>query len=154
VTIKQINKKEKHLALLSAIAATIKRDFVIKRGHQVEGISNLPLVIDDKFQSLKKTNQVLEVLEKIGLSKELNRIKENLSIRAGKGKRRGRKYRQPRGPLIVVKDDFGIYEAARNIAGIEVVKIENLDCSLLAPGTHCGRLTIWTQSAFNELNKK
>lgn len=154
VTIKQINKKEKHLALLSAIAATIKRDFVLKRGHQIEGISNLPLVIDDKFQSLKKTNQVLEVLEKIGLSKELSRIKDNLTIRAGKGKRRGRKYRQPRGPLIVVKDDFGIYEAARNIAGIDIVHIENLDCSQLAPGTHCGRLTIWTQSAFNELNKK
>ena len=73
--------------------------------------------------------------------------------KTSKGKRRGRKYKKRKGPLIVIKDNFGIYKAARNIPGIDVIKFENLNCNLLAPGTHCGRLTIWTQSAFNQLKK-
>lgn len=153
VLIKRINKKEKHLALLSAISATQKRDLVVKRGHLVSDISSLPIVIDDKFQSLKKTSQVLDILEKIGLKKELDRVKAGKKIRAGKGKARGRKYKLPRGPLIVIKDNLGIYNAARNIPGIEVININNLNCNSLAPGTHSGRLTIWSQSAFNELKK-
>ena len=153
ITIKRINKKEKHSALLSAISATEKHEFVLKRGHKIDKKTVLPIVIDDKLQTIKKTAQIIDVLNKIGLSEELKRIKNNVTIRAGKGKRRGRKYKKRKGPLIVIKDNFGIYKAARNIPGIEIIKFENLNCNLLAPGTHCGRLTIWTQSAFNQLKK-
>jgi len=131
----------------------MSRDLVLKRGHQVDSILDLPIVIDDKFQSLKKTSQVLKTLESIGLLNELERVRLGKNVRAGKGKKRGRKYKQPRGPLIVIKDNFGIYNAARNIAGVDIINIDNINCSLLAPGTHSGRLTIWTQSAFNTLNK-
>lgn len=151
VLIKKINKKEKHLALLSAISATSKKDLVQKRGHAVSELDDLPIVIDDKFQTLKKTAQVIEIIEKIGLEQEISRVKGNVKIRAGKGKRRGRKYKKRKGPLIVIKEDFGIVKAARNIPGVEIVGVNNLSCSLLAPGTQCGRLTIWTQSAFNSL---
>jgi len=154
VITKKINKKERRLALLSAISATRKRDIVLLRGHVIEENQSLPLVIDDKIQSLKKTSQVIETLEKIGLTKELDRIRLGRTVRTSKEKRRGRKYRQPKGPLIVVKDDFGICAAVRNIAGVDIVNIESLNCSLLAPGTHGGRLTIWAQSAFNMLIKK
>jgi large subunit ribosomal protein L4e len=136
VLIKCINKKEKHIALLSAISATHRRDLVEKRGHLVEEIASLPIVIDDKFQSIKKTAQVFDIFEKIGLKKELDRVKIGRTIRAGKGKRRGRKYKQRKGPLIV-----------------DVINVSNINCSALAPGTRSGRLTIWTQSAFNELKK-
>ncbi len=153
VTIKRINRKERKLALLSAISATEKRALVQKRGHIIEKLSSLPIVIDDKLQTLKKTSQVIDVFDKVGLNEELARVKDNVTIRAGKGKRRGRKYKKRRGPLVVIKDNFGIYKAARNIPGVEIVKIENLNCNLLAPGTHCGRLVIWTQSAFKTLNK-
>ncbi|MHA1718767.1 MAG: 50S ribosomal protein L4 [Promethearchaeota archaeon] len=150
---KKINRKEKHLALLSAISATEKPDLVLKRGHKIDKKTSLPIVIDDKIQTIKKTTQIVEILHKIGLTEELERVKNNVSIRAGKGKRRGRKYKKRKGPLIVIKDNFGIYKAARNIPGVEIIKFENLNCNLLAPGTHCGRLTIWTQSAFNQLKK-
>jgi large subunit ribosomal protein L4e len=151
VLVKKINKKEKHLALLSAISATGIKNLVQKRGHLVSEIDVLPIVIDDKFQTLKKTAEVIEIIGKMGLEKEITRVKDTIKIRAGKGKRRGRKYKKRKGPLIVIKDDFGIVKAARNIPGIEVVCVANLSCSLLAPGTQCGRLTIWTQSAFNSL---
>ncbi len=153
VITKKINKKEKHLALLSAISATEKPDLVLKRGHKIDKKTSLPIVIDDKIQTIKKTTQIVEILHKIGLTEELERVKNNVSIRAGKGKRRGRKYKKRKGPLIVIKDNFGIYKAARNIPGVEIIKFENLNCNLLAPGTHSGRLTIWTQSAFNQLKK-
>lgn len=153
ILIKKINRKEKHLALLSAISATEKQEFVMKRGHIIEEKTILPIILDDKLQTIKKTSQVVEILNKIGLSKELSRVKEGVSIRAGKGKRRGRKYKKRKGPLIVIKDNYGIYKAARNLPGVEVIKIENINCNILAPGTHCGRLTIWTQSAFNLLKK-
>lgn len=153
VTVKRINRKERQLALLSAISATEKRGLVQKRGHAIEKLSSLPIVIDDKLQTLKKTSQVIDVFEKVGLNDELARVKNSITIRAGKGKRRGRKYKKRRGPLVVIKENFGIYKAARNIPGVEVVKIDNLNCNLLAPGTHSGRLVIWTQSAFKSLNK-
>ncbi len=153
VLIKKINKKEKRLALLSAISATGQKKLVGERGHNVSSIDQLPIVIDDKFQTLKKTAQVIEIFEKLGLENEISRVKDTVKVRAGKGKRRGRKYKKRKGPLIVVKDNFGIVKAARNIPGIDIVNVDNLSCFLLAPGTQCGRLTIWTQSAFNSLQK-
>ena len=151
ITTKKVNVKERKLALLSAISATEKREFVSKRGHRVKDIPNLPIVVDDKIQTIKKTAQIYDILESIGLKNELDRVKESVTIRAGKGKRRGRKYKKRRGPLLIIKDNFGIYKAARNIPGVEIVNVENLSCNILAPGTHCGRLTIWTQSAFKTL---
>ena len=74
-------------------------------------------------------------------------------IRPGRGKTRGRKYKTKKGILIVIKDDFGIVKASRNIPGTDIVKVENLSIENLAPGGNLGRLILWTQSAFKELNK-
>jgi large subunit ribosomal protein L4e len=86
------------------------------------------------------------------MKKELLKTKKAKKIRAGKGKRRGRKYKFAKGPLLVIKEDYGIVKAMKNIPGFEVAKIENLSIELLAPGAMPGRFVIWTQSAFNELN--
>ncbi|MCF2138968.1 MAG: 50S ribosomal protein L4 [Candidatus Lokiarchaeota archaeon] len=153
VIAKRINKKEKILSLLSAISATGRIDLIKNRGHKINDEMEFPLVVDDKLQTLKKTTQVIEVFDNLGLIPEIDRVKEGRQIRAGKGKRRGRKYRKKVGPLIVIKDDFGIFKAARNIPGVDVVNIKNLSCKNLAPGTHPGRLVIWTQSAFQNLKK-
>ncbi len=55
---------------------------------------------------------------------------------------------------MIIKDDFGIVKSSRNISGIEIIDVENLSIDHLAPGGMAGRLTIWTQSACNELNNK
>ena len=65
--------------------------------------------------------------------------------------RRGRKYKKVKGPLLVVGEDNGIKLGARNHAGVDVVTVENLNAELLAPGTHPGRLTIFTKSAVEKL---
>ncbi len=79
------------------------------------------------------------------------RAKAGKNIRAGRGKTRGRKYKTPRGPLLVVGEDKGISLAARNHPGVEVVVVDNLNAELLAPGTHPGRLTLYTRSAVEKL---
>ncbi|NIA12323.1 MAG: 50S ribosomal protein L4, partial [Nitrospiraceae bacterium] len=37
--------------------------------------------------------------------------------------------------------------------GVDVVMCDRLNAELLAPGTHAGRLTIWTESAIAELGR-
>jgi large subunit ribosomal protein L4e len=61
--------------------------------------------------------------------------------------------KQAVGPLIVVAENKGIMEASRNIPGVEIVTVSDLNVELLAPGTHPGRLTIWTNGAIGKLNE-
>jgi len=150
VWIQKINKKEKKKAIRSAIAATAKKDLVLKRGHKVEEIKELPIVVEDKIQEISKTKDLENFLKKIGLEKELERIKKK-KIRAGKGKARGRRYRRKLGPLIVITQDKGISKAAKNLPGINVCRVENLSAEALAPGGMAGRLVIFTKSAIKKL---
>jgi large subunit ribosomal protein L4e len=151
---KNINKKTYKLSLLSAISASGDIKLIKERGHTVENIPEVPLVVDDKIQTIRKTEQIYKILCDLGLKEELFKIKKSKKIRSGKGKRRGRKYKRVKGVLFVIKDDFGILKASRNILGLEIARIGDLSIEHLAPGGEPGRLIIWTQSAFNELTTK
>jgi large subunit ribosomal protein L4e len=151
--VKRIPKKEKHLATLSAIAATASKEVVASRGHSVEDVSGFPLIVADDLEGLRKLKEVEEALVHLGVFSDIFRARESRAIRAGKGKSRGRKVKQAVGPLLVVAKNNGIMEAARNIPGIDVVTVRNVSVEMLAPGAHPGRLTIWTNSAIEELNK-
>ena len=148
---KKINKKVNKLSLISAISASGDLDWVKNRGHLIDKVPEIPLVIDDKIQTVKKTKLMYSILSELGLEDELVKVKEGKKIRAGKGKRRGRKYKNKKSILIVIKDDFGIVKASRNIPGVDVIKFENLSIANLAPGGLSGRLILWAQSAFNDL---
>ena len=149
----KINKKEKRKAIESAIAATALKEFVERRGHKIGELKQLPIVVDDKIQEIKKSKELVEFLKKIGLNEEIKRIKKK-KIRAGKGKARGRKYKKKIGPLIVITQDKGIVKAAKNLPGCNVCRVKNLSVELLAPGAMPGRLTIFTKSALEKLMKK
>lgn len=146
----KINIRERRKAIRSAIAATAVSEYVKKRGHKV---SDAPYIIDNKIESLNKTKDVLNALEKLGLKAELDRCSEK-KVRAGKGKARNRKYRTKTGPLIVVSKKCDIQKSARNILGVDIVTVESLNAELLAPGTQPGRLTLWTQGALERLDKE
>jgi large subunit ribosomal protein L4e len=148
----KINLKERKKAIRSAIAATGIREIVKQRGHRLPKIE-LPIVLEDKFEDLERTKDVVEVLKKIGLEEELRRAKEK-KIRPGRGKLRGRKYRRKVGPLVIVSRRCNLMKAARNIAGIDVVQVKDLNAELLAPGAHPGRLTLWTKAAIEKLKKE
>ena len=146
----KINKKEKLLAKNSAIAATADKEIVIKRGHKFNENVTLPIIVDDKFEKLKKTKDVINALDKIGIYDDILRAANGKHIRAGKGKSRGRKYKTPKSLLIVtIKED--IQKSSRNLSGVEVVKPNNINIKHLAPGGDAGRLTIITKSALKKM---
>lgn len=148
----KINKKEWKKALYSAIAATSDRGLVIKRGHKIDGLKAVPLVIDDKIQEIKKTKELLEILKALGLGKELERAAKTKQ-RAGRGKSRGRRTIRRKGPLIIISEDKGVSMAGRNIPGLDIVSLKRLKARDLAPGACPGRLCIWALSAVEALMK-
>ncbi len=151
IIVKNIPKKEARLALTSAIAATAEKEVVVKRGHKVDAVVGLPLVVDNALEGLSKAKEVEDAFLKLGMSEELSRVRESRSVRAGKGKHRGRKMKQAIGPLIVVVDGKRLLNAASNLPGVEVTTVSNLNTEMLAPGTHPGRLTVWTNGAIEKL---
>jgi large subunit ribosomal protein L4e len=123
------------------------------RGHSIEDVLQIPLIVTDDYEKLSKTKEVEEALIRLGVLSDLYRVKESRKVRAGKGKRRGRKMKQAVGPLIVVAEKGRLTEAAKNILGVDVVAVDSLNAEILAPGAHPGRLTIWTNSAVQKLDK-
>jgi large subunit ribosomal protein L4e len=105
------------------------------------------------LESVKRAKDVVAFLKALGLGEELERASET-GIRAGKGKRRGRRYKRRKGPLLVVARDEGISKAASNVPGIDVVLAKDLSVLHLAPGGHPGRLTVFTLSALKELERR
>lgn len=148
---KKINEKENSKAIRSAIAATLVKDIVAKRGHFVP--DNYPFVLDDSFELIQKTKEAVEIFNKLGLGEELSRAQEK-KVRAGKGKSRGRKYKKKKGPLIVVSKPGKLSDAVINIPGIDIVEVKSLNAELLAPGAKAGRLTLWTKGAVDILEKE
>jgi large subunit ribosomal protein L4e len=148
----KINKKERRLAIRSGIAATAVRELVANRGHSVETVSQFPLVVGDNVQSISKTNDVKMLFEKLGVWSDVERA-DRKKIRSGRGKTRGRKKKIGKSPLVVIQEDMGISKAARNLPGVDIVHVQNLNAELLAPGAHPGRLVIWTESAFASLDE-
>ncbi|MFC6613791.1 50S ribosomal protein L4 [Halopenitus salinus] len=142
---KKLNDKERRLAVRSAIAATTDAEIVAERGHAFDEDVELPLVVSDEFEDLQKTQEALAFLETVGLDADIERAEDGRSIRAGRGKTRGRKYRQPKSVLVVTSEEPS--RAARNLAGVDVATADQLDAEDLAPGAHPGRLTVWTESA-------
>jgi len=150
---KNINNKERRLAIRSAIAATADKKLVASRGHVVEGVPSLPLVVSDDVQEMRTTKEAKEFLAKLGLLPDVLRVKKSLKIRAGKGAMRGRRKRHGVGPLFVINEDKGIEKAVNNFLGVDLIKVRDLNAELLAPGTSPGRLTVWAVSAFKKLEE-
>ncbi|ADB87292.1 50S ribosomal protein L4 [Saccharolobus islandicus] len=153
--VEEVNDKEKQLAVISALSATADKVFVKARGHVFKDSVSFPIVVTDDIVRLKTASEVEEFLEKIGVYDDVKRVKERIRIRAGKGKMRGRKYKESIGPLIIVHDSNSpIVKAARNIAGVDVVNAKDVSVIHLAPGAHSGRLTIYTETSIKILDER
>jgi len=137
VIYKKINKKERLAATMSALASTADFDLITLRGHRIDSSMSLPIIVEDKFETLSKTKEITQVLLKLKLEDELRRVKE-----------RGN------GPLIVTSSKNSLYKAANNIAGIQAVSASDLSVVHLAPGGVPGRLTIYTNSSLGVLSKR
>ncbi|MEA3190670.1 MAG: large subunit ribosomal protein L4e [Thermoplasmata archaeon] len=147
----RIPRQERQLAIASAIAATANGEAVRARGHKVDAKLAFPVIVSDDAFTAAKTAEVADFLAKIGLGADLERAKTGVHVRAGMGKLRGRRYRTPKSVLIVTAD--GKADAARNLAGVDVVSAKDLSAEHLAPGGDAGRLTVYTQGALAALKE-
>jgi large subunit ribosomal protein L4e len=145
----KVNRKERLMAIRSAIASTANTDLVKGRGHKFD--AQLPLVAEDALENIEKTKEVITFLQAAGIYTDVLRAKDGRNIRAGRGKLRGRRYKNRKSILIVASGDSAVFKSARNLAGVDVVAVTSLNAETLAPGTHAGRLTVWTESAIADL---
>ncbi|CCE86232.1 Piso0_005890 [Millerozyma farinosa CBS 7064] len=148
----KVNHNEKRYATASAVAASAVTSLVLARGHRVEEVKELPLVVSNELESVSKTKDAIASLKAVGAHKDIIKVIKSKKLRAGKGKLRGRRFTQRRGPLVVYAQDNGIVKALRNIPGVETANVKHLGLLQLAPGAHLGRFVIWTQSAFESLD--
>lgn len=152
INTKKINKKELQYAMVSALSATANKDYVLSKYGSLneinaKEISTLPFVIESKITSLK-IKEILSGFKKI-LGDELFKLAlKKKKVRAGKGKLRGRKYKKNAGVLLVVGEKEKL-----KTKSFDVKNAKNLGIKDLAKGGP-GRLTIYTENAINELQKK
>lgn len=146
----KINDRERRLAIASAIAATVDHSLVLARGHKAD--MELPVIVEDDIQKIKRTKDLMKVLVALKLGADINKAAD-CKIRAGRGKMRGRKYKKKKSLLVVVGADEGVGKAARSISGVDICTVGRLNAELLAPGSHAGRLTLWSKAAIEQLTK-
>jgi len=149
---RKINVNQRRYAICSAIAASGIPALVMSKGHKIEEIPEVPLVVTDKIQEYTKTKQAVQFLRKLKAWSDIQKVYNSKRFRAGKGKMRNRRRIQRLGPVVVYRKDQGITRAFRNIPGIETINVEKLNLLRLAPGGHVGRFVIWTESAFRRLD--
>lgn len=148
---RKVNLTQRRHAVASAIAASAIPSLVLSRGHRVNQVPEIPLVVDSL--TVERTKDLLKILESFGLEEELQRVVESKKIRPGAGKARNRRYKMKKGPLVIYDNaSVNVKKAARNIPGVEVCHINRLNVLQLAPGGHLGRLIIWTKDAFTKLD--
>jgi len=146
----KINKKEMKIALASALTATGKIEEMKKRYETLGNLNlkkQLPLIVDEEFSKLK-SKELLENFKKI-LGEELFKIAIiKKSVRSGKGKLRGRKYKSNAGLLFVVGKNEKVKTSM-----VDVKSSENVSVLDLAKGKP-GRLTVYTENAIEDLSKR
>ncbi|MCP5656077.1 50S ribosomal protein L4, partial [Klebsiella pneumoniae] len=115
---RRVNLRQRRAALAAAVAATGVPALVQARGHIIEKIPELPLVVADKVQEINKTKQAVIFLRRLKAWSDILKVYKSQRLRAGKGKMRNRRRIQRKGPLIIFNKDQGLTRAFRNIPGI------------------------------------
>jgi large subunit ribosomal protein L4e len=155
----KINLNQKRFATASAIAASSSAALLLARGHNISTVPEVPLVISSTAfadAAIAKTSAALALLKAVGAGADIDKVTKSKKLRAGKGKLRGRRHRQRRGPLVIYNPDEDGKElvlAFRNLPGVETSSVYSLNLLQLAPGGHLGRFIVWTSSAFSALDK-
>lgn len=152
---KKVNVQERGLARNAALAALKDPSMVSSRGHRFDEHLSLPVVLEDAIEQLEPeegaTREGYAILERLGLDADLVRAKEGRHVRAGRGKLRGRRLRQPLSLLVVVKEPTKVRRLFGNLPGVDVVSPAGLNAEVLAPGGDPGRLALFSEGALEIL---
>jgi large subunit ribosomal protein L4e len=145
---KKVNKKEKLLALCSAIAATTNSELIKRRGHKIKDEIQLPIVVSNEIESVVKSKDLEKILFNLGLKEDLKRtfIRRNKSYHKNSINRRS-----ALSILILVGNDEKIGRLSNSLPGITVKSVKSVSVLDLAPGSKPVRLTIFSENAIKEL---
>jgi len=149
---RKINITQKRYAVASSLAASAVPALVMARGHVIDEVPEVPLVLDTSIESTSKTSAAKDILAAVGALDDVEKAANSKQIRAGKGKMRNRRYTLRRGPLVIYKSNDGVEQAFRNLPGVELCCVTRLNLLQLAPGGHMGRFCVWSQAAIDELD--
>jgi large subunit ribosomal protein L4e len=146
---KKVNKKEKLLALCSAIAATTRSELIKRRGHKIKDEIQLPIVVSNEIESVVKSKDLEKILLNLGLEEDLKRtfIRRNKSFHKNSFNRRS-----ALSVLILVGNDEKIGRLSNSLPGITVKSVKSVSVLDLAPGSKPVRLTIFSENAIKELS--
>jgi large subunit ribosomal protein L4e len=146
----KINDSERRKAIRSALSATVDKELVAARGHLLP--ANYPFIIDETFEKISKTKDLVKALKNLGFENELERA---LAIKAttGRARFRGRATKRKKSILIVGVRLNELSKAAKNIPGVDTVSVKKINAEMLAPGGHYGRAALFTTSAVEEFRK-
>ena len=118
---RKINVNQKRYAVASALAASAVPALVMARGHRIEKVPEVPLVLSNDVEGIEKTSTAVKLLKQFGAYDDVEKVKASRNIRAGKGKLRNRRYVSRRGPLVIYGTEGAkLVKAFRNIPGVEV----------------------------------
>jgi len=150
---KKISVNQRRYALVSSVAASAVPALVMARGHRIEGVPEIPLVLDNKIiDNIDKTSKAVALLKAINAIEDVDKTKDSRKMRRGKGKMRNRRFVQRRGPLLIYNEKGPMVKSFRNLPGVELCCVTRLNVLQLAPGGHLGRFCIWTKDAFEKLD--
>lgn len=142
---RKINKKELIVAINSCLSATKEPKFIEKNyGGKV---SSLPIVFSQDVLSMK-TKDFFALLKKL-FGENIDKILKTKSLRSGKGKYRGRKYKTSLGMLVILGKDE---EMKRK--GVGIVKVEDLEISDISLNGNPGRFVAYTENAIKEIGER
>ncbi|KAJ7446374.1 ribosomal protein L4 domain-containing protein [Mycena latifolia] len=118
-------------AVVSALAASALPSLVLARGHRIEQIEEVPLVVASAAESFTKTK------EAVALLKSMNAYAAET----------------PPAPRRPHKENNNIVKVFCNFPGVELVNVRRLNLLQLASGGHLGSFIIWTEGAFMLLDE-
>ena|SRR3989344_1670828 len=140
---RKINKKEIRIAMHSALAATANEKYLSSRYSSFPSLKiKFPIILESNNLTKIKTKELISLL-KILFGESFKLALKNKSVRAGKGKLRGRKYKSTAGILLVISKSENI-----KMKGIDIRQANQLRIHDLYP---LGRLAIFTQKSLEEL---
>ncbi|ALU11567.1 50S ribosomal protein L4 [Ignicoccus islandicus DSM 13165] len=150
----RINKKERRMAIISALAATARKEFVEARGHAIANVKSFPIIVVEDLENVSKAKELREIFVKLGIWDDVERAAE-WRQRSTKGKMRGRRYKKRVGPLLIISnEDAPVRKGIGAFPGTEAVAVRLLSVKHLAPGGVPGRLTVITKPALEEIGRR
>merc|ERR1712151_1081353 len=149
---RKVNLNQKRNACASALAAAACAPLVQARGHRIDSVPELPLVVNSL--NSEKTKGLISSLNNLGAQEDLSRVRSSKRTRKGIGKMKNGRFTFRKGPLVIYGGESPLLKrTSRNLKGVDICHVSRINLLQLAPGGHLGRFIIFTQDAFAKLDE-